>query len=103
MMNRKMRLWHHDADDDPLGGLVNLFDLWIVVVVALVLMLIQAKDRTADSQPAMMQSASTVEQQAQDLIPMERFRPSDKQLSGKGTRLGTAYRLANGEVVYVPE
>ena len=28
---------------------------------------------------------------------------SDKKLSGQGTRLGTAYRLANGQVVYVPE
>jgi len=28
---------------------------------------------------------------------------SDKTLSGQGTRLGTAYRLANGQVVYVPD
>ena len=28
---------------------------------------------------------------------------TDKSLSGQGTRLGTAYRLANGQVVYVPE
>ena len=102
-MNRKMRLWHHDSDDDPLGGLVNLFDLWIVVVVALVLMLIQGKDRVSANQTSSSQTTSLVDQQAQDLIPMERFRPSDKQLSGKGTRRGTAYRLANGEVVYVPE
>ena len=28
---------------------------------------------------------------------------TDKTLSGQGTRLGTAYRLANGQVVYVPD
>jgi hypothetical protein len=28
---------------------------------------------------------------------------TDRSLSGAGTRLGTAYRLANGQVVYVPE
>ena len=27
----------------------------------------------------------------------------DKKLSGEGERLGTAYRLKNGQVVYVPE
>ncbi|MEK7812802.1 MAG: DUF2149 domain-containing protein, partial [Candidatus Desantisbacteria bacterium] len=28
---------------------------------------------------------------------------TDKQLSGEGTRLGTAYQLKDGKVVYVPE
>ena len=33
-----------------------------------------------------------------------RFRRSrDKKLGGEGERLGTAYRLKNGQVVYVPE
>jgi len=28
---------------------------------------------------------------------------TDKTLSGQGTRLGVAYQLADGQVVYVPE
>ncbi len=28
---------------------------------------------------------------------------TDKRLSGEGTRLGTAYQLKDGKVVYVPE
>jgi hypothetical protein len=28
---------------------------------------------------------------------------TDRSMSGEGTRLGTAYRLANGQVVYVPD
>lgn len=28
---------------------------------------------------------------------------SDQKLSGEGERLGTAYRLKSGKVVYVPE
>ncbi len=28
---------------------------------------------------------------------------TDKKLGGEGERLGTAYRLKNGQVVYVPE
>lgn len=28
---------------------------------------------------------------------------TDKKLQGEGTRLGTAYRLKDGKVIYVPE
>ena len=31
------------------------------------------------------------------------YRVSRDELSGEGTRLGTAYRLKSGEVVYVPD
>jgi hypothetical protein len=34
---------------------------------------------------------------------MESYRPTNEQLTGNGERLGVAYRLANGEVVYVPD
>jgi hypothetical protein len=33
----------------------------------------------------------------------ERLRPTTDTASGEGVRLGTAYRLANGDIVYVPE
>ena len=36
-------------------------------------------------------------------VKLDKYRPTDEKMSGKGERLGTAYRLANGEVVYVPE
>jgi len=31
------------------------------------------------------------------------YKVSGKTASGDGERLGTAYRLANGQVIYVPE
>ena len=34
---------------------------------------------------------------------LERYRMTLRKLQGEGVRLGTAYRLANGEVVYVPD
>ncbi len=36
-------------------------------------------------------------------VKIERYRVTRQQLSGEGQRLGTAYRLQSGEVVYVPE
>lgn len=36
-------------------------------------------------------------------IKAEKYRQITQERSGESERLGTAYRLANGEVVYVPE
>lgn len=98
-MARRTRPWHRDQEDDPLGGLVNLFDLWIVVVIALVLMLVRHT-----SVPNLSPDSKPLEQTAADhMIPMSKFRETDSELTGKGTRLGTAYRLESGEIVYKPD
>ncbi len=34
---------------------------------------------------------------------LEHYRMSRQRLGGQGEKLGTAYRLSTGEVVYVPE
>lgn len=99
-MNRKTRLWHRDQDDDPLSGLVNLFDLWIVVVVALILMLVQSADQWSAPTAQSPQNSQAV---SENLVEMRKFRETDSQLTGRGIRLGTAYRLQSGEIVYAPD
>ena len=39
-MASKRRRWDHAVEDDPLTGLVNLFDLWMVFSIALLLALV---------------------------------------------------------------
>ena len=53
----------------------------------------------ADQQTA---AAAVVPEGKKAKLP-DRLRQTDKQLSGEGQRLGTAYRLKNGDVVYVPD
>ena len=36
-------------------------------------------------------------------VKVDRYRVSRDVASGEGERLGTAYRLPSGEVIYVPE
>ena len=87
------------TDEDPLTGLANLFDAGMVFALALLVSLI-SYNRLPDS-------ASEGTPQLEDLQHqgrlLERFRVSNEELQGEGQRLGTAYRLKNGEVVYVPE
>lgn len=87
------------ADEDPLAGLANLFDAGVVLAVALSLALVGAVLGNAPDGT----TARTLAERLRDARPLERFAESERELAGDGVRLGVAYRLASGEVVYVPE
>jgi len=97
---RKRRLWEDAADDDPGSGLLNLFDVWIAFAVALLLAIVSYQNRPsrdgAKSPPGMKEMVTQG-------TPLERYHASEETAGGDGERLGTAYRLKSGEVIYVPE
>lgn len=105
-MREKRRRWEAISEDDPLTGLVNLFDVWMVFSIALLLALVSA---TKLPGLASTDSASTSSSERTADVPSEKtsrldhFRVSHEKMKGAGERLGTAYRLKNGEVVYVPD
>jgi hypothetical protein len=98
---RRLRL-SDPGHDDPLEGMANLFDLGVVFALGFGIAILAqvSKHDPARAAEALQKSAEEVPEQAASL---KRFRSTDENLGGNGTRLGTAYRLADGEVVYVPE
>jgi len=77
--------------------LVNLFDIWMVFAVALLLALVEAGViRQAGAK-------DSLERVAAEKVPVNEMRVTQDQLTGEGQRLGTAYRLTSGEIVYVPD
>ena len=96
-------------DEDPLAGIANLFDVSVAFIVALLIALfgLFSAGRLLDptSEVTIVQQSSSGEmhivQKKGTEISVQKV--TDRSLSGAGTRLGTAYRLANGQVVYVPE
>jgi len=91
---------------DPLDGLVNLFDLGIVLSVAFLLAarsslnltsLLSNKDVTVISNPGTPQQAVIVKQGSQVQV----VQLGQKQVEGQGVRVGSVYRLANGQIVVV--
>jgi hypothetical protein len=94
-----------DRGGDPLDGLVNLFDLGIVLAVAFLLAALQSVNLT----DLLTQSNVTVlrtEPNSQTLIVKEgdqikTVRLSKKTVTGSGRRVGEVFRLADGRLVYV--
>ncbi len=92
---------HDDRNGDPLDGLVNMFDIGIVLAVAFLLAalsslhLTSTLTRTGLSTPAQQTVSVPKDQQVKDLP-----RPGEKTI-GRGSKVGTVYRLQDGRLVYV--
>jgi len=96
-MTRRTGLGRHsrmsDTAGDPLDGLVNLFDIGIVLAVAF---LIAGLGLTLNRSAHRLQPR-TATQHTQTLPS-----PTSAPLaSGRGQPVGTVYRLSDGQLVYV--
>jgi hypothetical protein len=98
-MNRRTGLGRHgrieDAAGDPLDGLVNLFDIGIVLAVAF---LIAGLGLTLNQHTHRLQARTPAGLHTQTLPSPS---PSAPATSGHGKPVGTVYRLADGQLVYV--
>jgi hypothetical protein len=98
-MNRRTGFGRHghieDAAGDPLDGLVNLFDIGIVLAVAF---LIAGLGLTLDQHTHRLQARTSTTQHTQTLPSPSSGAPS---ASGHGRPVGIVYRLSNGQLVYV--
>ncbi|WP_422923421.1 DUF2149 domain-containing protein [Singulisphaera sp. PoT] len=103
MRSRRPRRWESREDDDPLAGLVNLFDLWMVFSIALLIVFAGASRRRSVATEGNKPDAASSSVPLQEARSIPKYRLSREELSGSGERLGTAYRLPSGEVVCVPD
>lgn len=100
-----------DENDNPLGMLTNLFDVAMVFAVALMVALVthfnmseifSKEDYTIVKNPG----AENMEIITKEGNEIKKYTPSDSDSptnGSKGRRVGTAYQLENGEIIYIPE
>ncbi len=95
--------------EDPMSGVANLFDVGVVFIVGLIGALIGAYSLldflTPKTEITMVRKTDNgqVEIVTKKGKQVKIEKVTDKNLQGEGTRLGTAYRLKDGKVIYVPE
>lgn len=96
-------------DEDPLSGVANLFDVSLAFIVAMSVALFSmfgAKSLFDEKSSWTLTHTSAdgrMEVVQKDGKQIKVQKVTDRQLSGDGDRLGVAYKLADGKVIYVPE
>ena len=88
-------------DSDPLSVVVNLFDVAMVFAVALMVAMVMHMNMT---EVFTQEDFTVVKNPGKENMEIIIYTPSEQQGSGaKGKRVGIAYELENGEIIYVPE
>jgi len=96
-------------EDDPLSGVANLFDLGLVFIVGLIITIFSAYNlQDMFSEKAEFTMLKVNKNQEMEIITkkghkVKTMKVSRQKAKGRGERLGTAYKLEDGTMIYVPE
>lgn len=110
-MKRHGRLLGRDDDNDPMSVVSNLFDVAMVFAVALMVALVTRYNMTEMLSADDFTVVKNPGKENMEIISKEgnrinRYTPLEDQNAKTGTRgrkVGIAYELENGEIIYVPE
>lgn len=95
--------------DDPLSGVANLFDIGLVFIVGLIVSIFSAYNLqdmlSAKSEFTMMKMSKNHELEiiTKKGQKVKVMKVSKEKAKGRGERLGIAYKLEDGSMIYVPE
>ena len=110
MKKSRNRLLREEGDVNPMSAAANLFDVAMVFAVALMVALtarynmtefLSGEDFTVVKNPGKADMEIITREAGQ----LKRYSPEDEaSREGRlGRRVGSAYELENGEIVYIPE
>ena len=101
-------LYYAEADD-PMNSIANLLDIFLVFIVAILIAFLSAfhlQDLLSpDSNITIMKQAPDGEMTiiTKRSTKIEAVRITRSEAEGRGVRLGVAYRLEDGSMVYLPD
>jgi len=109
-LKRRRRFDKYDEPlEDPISGVANLFDASVAFIVSMMIALFMAYNMLDLVNPKSEVTITKKNADGEMEIITKKGKEikvkkvTDKKLSGEGIRLGTAYQLKDGRVVYVPE
>ncbi len=92
-----------EEDDDPMLSAVNLVDVFLVLVVALLTAVALQQQSHADEtvirNPGQPGMEIVVRKDGQEI----KYRGNGGSAEGQGERAGVAYKMKDGSIIYVPE
>lgn len=101
-----MKLLEEDESINPALSVVNLVDVFLVLVAALLIAIAQNP-----MSPFLEENVTVIKNAGQPDMEMiikngetiETYKSSGEVGSGDGVKAGVAYKMADGSIVYVPE
>jgi hypothetical protein len=102
-----VKLLHEPDSDDPILSVVNLIDIFLVIIAALLITVAQSplmnvftqRDVTVITDPGQPGMEIVVKRGE----TIERYKATGAIGAGDGEKAGVAYRMKDGAIVYVPE
>ncbi|RIX49864.1 MAG: DUF2149 domain-containing protein [Rhodocyclales bacterium GT-UBC] len=102
-----MKLLHEPETEDPILSVVNLIDIFLVIIAALLITVAQnplinpfnKQDITVITDPG----KPTMEVMIKQGEKIEKYKANGNIGSGDGEKAGVAYKMKDGSMVYVPE
>ena len=110
-MSRRRNILNTPEDYDPVAMLSNLFDVAMVFAVALMVALVtkfnmteifSQEDYTVVKNPG-KENMEIITKEGQTITKYKPSEDKEKKSGKKGKKVGIAYELENGEIIYVPE
>ena len=102
-----LKLLHEPETEDPILSVVNLIDIFLVIIAALLITVAQnplinpfnPQDVTVITDPG----KPTMEVLIKKGEKIEKYKASGEIGGGDGEKAGVAYKMKDGSMVYVPE
>ena len=106
--NKRRAFVLEDHNDDPLSGMANLFDIAMVFAVALmVAMVVKFKMTDMFTREDVTMVKNPGKEDMEIIVKkgneITQYKAAQGQGEGQGKRIGIAYELENGQIIYVPE
>ena len=108
-MNTKSRLsiLGDDEQDDPILSVVNLIDVFLVIIAVLLIVIVEnpmnpfssADDVVVIKNPGTPEMEMIIKEGEE----LTHYRNSGEIGEGQGMRAGVTYRMEDGTMIYVPE
>lgn len=101
-----MRLLDEDESANPILSVINLVDVFLVLIAALLISIAQnPMNPFTDETVTVIKNAGqpNMELVIKEGEKIETYKSSGKIGTGEGTRAGIAYKMPDGSIVYIPE
>lgn len=101
----KLSLNDDNEIDDPALSLINLVDVFLVIIAALIITIANNPLNTlGQDKVTVIRNAGqpNMEIVIKDGKKLEQFSAEGATGAGRGVKVGTAYRMRDGSLVYVP-